>query len=111
MITDVVTDVSPAMEKFLNREPEPREEEHFSTRDDDDPEMPSTVEEAEKALLNPKQVVGHYKVLNNCDRLSSRYRRLERRLNIHNHAYAMLEENGMLPPGYLEEFSYLERKK
>jgi len=108
-----VTEIPSAMEAVLavtESQPEPQTL-SFDAQYDDDPEMPQTVEEAQRALLTPKQVIDNWDTLRECDKLSPRHARLTRRMAIHQRAYSVLDRNNLIPDSYLNEFSLYPDKK
>ena len=106
----IVTEIPPAMEEVLAAQTAPPP----TTPDDadyprpepvvadDDPEMPVTVEEAQRLLLPARILVDHYEYLRGADRASSRYQKTQRRLALHQRAYSILDEHG-LTRDYLNE--------
>ena len=108
VVDEPVTELPAAMEEALASTPEPDPESAAPAPRcvaDDDPEMPVTVKEAERALLAPQQVIDHYNTLRECDRLSPRYAKILRRLELHHRAYRILSDQGIIGDDYLNEFS------
>ncbi|MGZ4789334.1 MAG: hypothetical protein ACXVZX_12510, partial [Terriglobales bacterium] len=96
------TEVSEAMEVALRPRPllDPAAAADPNVVSEDDPEMPTTIEEAKRALFSPQQLVDFYKTLSGCDRLTFRYSQLLRRLQFHRRAYKILVAHGLLGDGY-----------
>jgi len=111
-----VTEITPAMEAVLAppTEPEPDPETIVRHRDDDyenDPEMPQTIEDAKRVFLSGKHFVEYNNALQDCDRLSSRYARLTRRLAIHKRAFSILDRNDLVPSTFYAEIDACPEKK
>ena len=103
------TEVSEAMEVALRPRPllDPVAAADPHAIPEDDPEMPTTIQEAERALFSPRQLVEFYKTLSGCDRLTFRYSQLLRRLQLHKRAYKILLLHGMLSERYQDEIANL----
>ncbi|HVZ19395.1 MAG TPA: hypothetical protein VG897_19910 [Terriglobales bacterium] len=102
LTSEPATEVSEAMEVALRSRPllDPAAAAYPNVVSEDDPEMPTTIEEAKRALFSPQQFVDFYKTLNNCDRLTFRYSQLLRRLQFHRRAYKILVMHGLLGDEY-----------
>jgi hypothetical protein len=68
-----------------------------------DPEMPATVEEARRALFEPQQLIDFFKAFRKCDQMTPRYKKFERRLQLHQRAYDVLLANGINMDDYIND--------
>jgi hypothetical protein len=112
LTSEPATEVSEAMEVALRPRPllDPAAAADPNVVSEDDPEMPTTIEEAKRALFSPQQFVDFYKTLNGCDRLTFRYSQLLRRLQFHRRAYKILVMHGLLGDEYQNAIANITRK-
>ncbi len=93
--SDAVTEVPPAMYESLSPRPLTEEEQINPQRTSDtDPDMPQTVAEAQRAILDAVQYTDLLDSLRRCDKLSPRHAKLTRRVHIHTRALEILRDAG-----------------
>ncbi len=95
--SDCVTELPASMEESLSPRPLTEEEQQNPNAPcPTDPDMPQTIEEAHRAVLDPERYVAMMDALGKCDRLSSRYAKIARRIDIHREAFKILCDAGIL---------------